>query len=385
MKKILYVRSAPFDLNPNSYNCQEIGMGKAFVRLGYNFDFVAFKSKDQKEYTFFEQNGCKARIIEKPRLRVFRWGINTSICNKDFLSQYDYIISSEYYQLMTYLLSRKVDNVFMYSGPYYNLFFLKFISPIYDLLCTKSIDKKIKVKFVKSVLAKEFLEHKGYHNVVNVGVGLDATRFFEENHVEEETAKVMDFMTKNKCILYVGSLSDRKNLPFMIQLYKRVYAKDPSVKFVMIGKSVINPLLKLVGKKDEDYEKKAFASLTEEEKAGILRIHGIKNPQLKYIYPLAKAFILPSKKEIFGMVLLEAMYLGAPVITSRNGGSLTLIQNGVNGYIIDEFNTDVWCERIFPLINNESLKERISNNAKETISKEYLWDAVVKRMSSHMI
>ena len=101
--KVLFVRTPCGDLNPNTYNNQQIGMGKAFCRMGYDFDFITFKKKDQKEWTFFEYNGCKARWIEKPRKRVFRWGINMSIVDREFLSQYDFVLSQEYYQIMTYL------------------------------------------------------------------------------------------------------------------------------------------------------------------------------------------------------------------------------------------------------------------------------------------
>lgn len=55
------------------------------------------------------------------------------------------------------------------------------------------------------------------------------------------------------------------------------------------------------------------------------------------IYQASDAFLLPTRYEIFGMVLLEAMYYGLPVFTTYNGGSSTLINNE-NGIIIE--NTD---------------------------------------------
>ena len=69
-KKILMVRSNPYDFNPNSYNVQEVGLGKAFCHLGYDYDYITFKKHDQKEWIFYEENGHIARWIEKPRLRV---------------------------------------------------------------------------------------------------------------------------------------------------------------------------------------------------------------------------------------------------------------------------------------------------------------------------
>ena len=382
-KKILIIRNTPYDANPSNYNLQEVGIGKAFCRLGYDYDYICFKKENQKEWTYYEHNSCKARYIEKPRTRFMRWGINTSILNKDFLSQYDIIISREYYQIMTYLLAKRVKNVHMYSGPYYNLFMFKWFSPIYDRLFTKSIDKNIRCKFVKSVLAKDFMEQKGYHNVINVGVGLDFERFEKETEIKPETLHIMDFMKKHRCILYVGALSDRKNYPFLLKVYQKIIEKEPDIKFVMIGRSKIGPFSKLFGKKDGDYAKVYDKQLPSYVQKGILHIEKIENPQLKYIYPLAKAFLLPSKLEIFGMVLLEAMYFGAPVISSRNGGSMTLLKNGT-GRIIEDFDVDKWAAAVlFYLYNPKQVQEMI-NKAHHMIVEHYNWDTIARKMLMHI-
>ena len=158
--KILFVRTVPYDINPNTYNIQGFGLGKAFCKLGFDFDYLYLSKKGESEYILYEENGHRVKVISKPRIRLFRTGICKEICNKRFLQQYDFVISNEYDEYMTYALSKASDNVVMYSGPYYNLFYLPFMSPIYDVLFTKSINKNIKHKFVKSILAKEFMEKK---------------------------------------------------------------------------------------------------------------------------------------------------------------------------------------------------------------------------------
>ncbi len=380
-KRILYVRSGPFELNVNSYNVQELGLGKAFCRLGYDFDFVTFKKENFKEWVFFEQNGCKAKCIEMPRFRLFRWGINMSICTKSFLKQYDYVIGSEYMQIMTFLLSRNADKMFIYNGPYYNLFMFKCFSPIYDLLFTNRIKMNTEHIFAKSNLAKNFLESKTYKNVTTVGVGLDTERFEKEIPVCDETQKLIDYMRNNDCILYVGSLSERKNFPFLLEVYKKILEKRKNTKFVIIGKSVINPYMKLIGKKDSDYERMCLEKFDESVKSGIYRLQKIDNTQLKYIYPLAKAFLLPSKQEIFGMVLLEAMYFGAPIVTSSNGGSETLIRERNSGQIVD-FNEDDWATAVLKYLENEPFAKAVCLEAHRIVAEEYNWNMIAKKMSA---
>ena len=97
--KILLVRATPGDLDIKGYNVQQLGLGKAFCHLGYDYDFITFKKNAPRdEFVFYEENECKARCLEKPRKRFMRWGINRDIANPSFLEQYDMIICQEYYQ-----------------------------------------------------------------------------------------------------------------------------------------------------------------------------------------------------------------------------------------------------------------------------------------------
>ena len=380
--KVLVVRSTATDLDIKGYNVQQVGLGKAFVDKGYDYDFITFKKdkQDRKTFVFYENNGCKAQCIEKPRFRFLRWGINTEICKKEFLDNYDLIICQEYYQLQSYLIARNSKNVALYSGPYYNMFLPKWFSPIYDWIVGPQLNNLVKVKFVKSVLAENFLKKKGYKNLYNIGVALDTERFHDVR-MEPSTQELADFMKNNVCMLYVGALSDRKNYPFMIDLYNYLLSLHPSLKFVVIGKSRISFWHKLLGRKDEDYEKSFESRLSPEAKKGIHRVERIANPQLKYIYPLSKVFILPSKLEIFGMVLLEAMYLGAPVVSSSNGGSLTLMDDTDKfGQIVDDFDVRKWSEAVMRFINDKKYAVQVSANSKHLIGEYYNWNHISGRM-----
>ena len=380
MKNILLVRATPNDLDINAYNVQQVGIGKSLVNKGYNYDFITFKKNaPRKETVFYEKDGCRAKCIELPRIRVLRWGINTDICKKEFLDKYDLIICQEYYQLETYLISCKSNRVAMYTGPYYNMFLPKCFSPIYDFLFTKRINRQIKHKFVKSVLAYDFMEKKGYTGLTNVGVALDTSRFVDVE-ILPETKQLIDFMKNNKCLLYVGSLIERKNYPFLLETYKKMLQRDPDVKLVLIGKSKVSGVEKYLGKKDSEYAAKYDKNLTEKEKAGIYHLERLANPQLRYIYPLAKAFLLPSIQEIFGMVLLEAMYFGAPVVSSRNGGSLTLMADGECGQIVDEFDAEKWCDAISKYLDDPQYAKSVVEAAMNKVKEECTWDVITQKM-----
>jgi len=385
MKRILLVRSTPNDLDISGYNVQQIGLGKAFVDLGYCFDFITFKKNKNacKEFVFYTNGECKATCIEKPRKRFFRWGINTDIAQKNYLDKYDIIICQEYYQIESYLISKKSKNVVLYSGPYYNMFMPKWLSPIYDWIIGPKLNRNVKQIFVKSKLAEDFLRLKGYEHIQNIGVALDTDRFEEETEIEKDTKKLISFMESNRCILYVGALSERKNYPFLLKTYQELLKHAPDVKFVIIGKSSVSALAKLTGTKDDEYANKYNSLLPKYVKDGIYHLERLPNSQLKYIYPLAKAFLLPSKLEIFGMVLLEAMFLKTPVITSRNGGSTTLIEGKETGQIINQFETSCWVKAILKYLNNQEYTTTVKENAHRLVKNEYNWNVLAKKILNH--
>lgn len=365
--KILYIKNSSSKFNLNTYNVQAIGLGKAFCQLGFDYDFMFFSKKNSlvKEKRI---NGHTFRILEKKGIRFFRSEYCRSVLNNRFLSNYDIVISTEYGQIMTYCLSRVAKNIVMYSGPYYNLFKFPFVSPIYDLFFNKSINKNCKAKFVKSSLAKKYLEEKGFNNLYNIGVGLDTERFDENTCINDETKTIQLFMQNNPCLLYVGSLSKRKNFPFLLKVYQQVVRIHPEIKLVIIGKG------------NDHFVNRCLKHIDESARNGILRVQSVDNPQLKFLYPLAKAFLLPSKQEIFGMVILESMYLGAPVITSNNGGSSTLIEGQNTGIIIHDFEVNHWVDAIEKILTDSVDTKEMISLAHDLVKTKYSWLNLAKEM-----
>ena len=370
--KILYVKNSSSKVNLNTYNVQALGLGRAFCRQGFDYDFIYFSNTEK---TILEENinGHKLQVISKKGTRLLRSYVCNEVLDRGFLESYDIVISTEYGQIMTYLLSKNATNVVMYSGPYYNLFKIPFISPIYDKIFTKSINSNCSNKFVKSELAKEYLEKKGYTDLINIGVGLDTTRFDKDISITPQTNQIERFMRNNRCILYVGALSDRKNFSFMLEVYEEVLKTHPDMKFVLIGKG------------NKQYVESVLSKVSEKVRNGLLRVDSIDNEQLKFIYPLAKAFLLPSKLEIFGMVLLEAMYLGAPVITSWNGGSSTLISGKETGQIVRIFDAKLWANAVIKYVDNDEYTSNVTTNARELVSKVYNWDNLAEIILNHTI
>lgn len=129
---------------------------------------------------------------------------------------------------------------------------------------------------------------------------------------------------KTPYILFVGRLSEEKNLFSLIEL-ARIFVLDR-----------LNYRIKIIGEGDE-YD--SLNSLINKESLPI-DLEGAKNwDQLSIIYKSASAFILPSLNETWGMVANEALEMGVPVICSSACGCADdLVINDINGLVLKNFN-----------------------------------------------
>ena len=97
---------------------------------------------------------------------------------------------------------------------------------------------------------------------------------------------------------------------------------------------------------------------------------------LGYVYKQCDVFLLPTIYEIFGMVLLEAMYYSVPVVSTLNGGSDLIIRDKENGYIEENNDLQKWVERIRYIFNHPDEARLIGYKAHKTISEKFTWDAL---------
>lgn len=366
IKKILYVRNGPYKVNPNLYNLQEIGFCKVLCNKGFNCDIIYY-SDENKDECIYEYEGRKVNLLWRKGYKLLRTGLYPSLLKESFVNRYDFIVTTEYSQIMSLLWTKFKPKVVLYNGPYYNLFKIPALERIYDFLFVNKLAKRLDKVFTKSNLAKKYLEDKGFSNVETLGVGLDTTTFNSVKEVPDNVKEIEDFMKNNRCILYVGSLEQRKNFDFTLNVFEAVKKEKNEIKLVVVGK----------GKKE--YVNRCFNSISKEVYKDILHIEKIDNRYLQYLYKNTEVFILPSSLEIFGMVLLEAMYFGAPTITTVNGGSTTLIKNMENGIIMDGFHIEKWTKMIVHMLEDENYRNRISNNAKKTIDDNFTWEKISEK------
>lgn len=143
-------------------------------------------------------------------------------------------------------------------------------------------------------------------------------------------------------LIYVGSLIQRKGLDLLLPALAQT---SEDIRLVIVGEGQEKPLLEQQMKKLNLTERVEFKGYVEGE-------------ALRRLYMESDAFILPTREDCFGLVLLEAMCASLPVISSKYAdGARDLIEEGKNGYIVDPEDTDAFAKTIERLFTEGNLAE----------------------------
>ncbi|QGX45344.1 glycosyltransferase family 4 protein [Streptococcus equinus] len=352
--KILIFRTCSTNININNYNIQEIGLAKALVDSGNTCDIIFYTSKEER----VERISYKDKEIKIYWIKGLNF-LHNGIYNFDKIlkitNNYDVIQCSDYNQIATYVMLKKsLKPVVIYHGPYNNKFRWKtnMVDCLFDTIFLKKMLKLNPLIICKSKLAKDSLKDKGFKNLTCIPVGLDISRF------EKKQSDKLNSNSNNQILLYIGQIAKRRSIDFLLDLEKEYKKKNPNSKLVMIGN----------GKRS--FCKHVEKRIQNEALSGNVEwIRKLPQEELCKYYNSATAFLLPSKYEIFGMVLLEANYFNLPILSTLNGGSSSIIQNSSDGYIIDNFNIDEWISKLDLVSSNGCSKSEFKNTWNDRVGE----------------
>jgi len=100
---------------------------------------------------------------------------------------------------------------------------------------------------------------------------------------------------------------------------------------------------------------------------------------LPYYYSAATVVVVPSHYESFGMVALEAMACGTPVVASDVGGLAYLVKDGSTGFTVPVGDPYALADRLTQLLIDQELRTRMGQQA-AVYAREYAWDIIVGRI-----
>jgi D-inositol-3-phosphate glycosyltransferase len=196
--------------------------------------------------------------------------------------------------------------------------------------------------------------------------GVDTDLFCPMNQAE---AKAALGLGPGPLLLYVGRLTPIKGLETLLEAVA-LLAMDRKLRLLAVGGDADEPQ-----NGHPAWLRQRVATLGLEEAVRFLGAQ--PQERLRLFYAAAQLTVMPSYYESFGMVALEAMACGKPVIASRVGGLITTVQDGVTGYLVPEGNPRALASTIAALLDNRELRARLGREAQRW-AVQYRWSRVAE-------
>ena len=187
------------------------------------------------------------------------------------------------------------------------------------------------------------------------------------NQIEsKETLQIKN----NLVILFVGRIEPFKGIDLLIESISNVEKiRSGEAKLFIAGRWT-----------DRQYLDSITAKIKGLNLSNAVNFLGpIKHNQMPLYYNAADLTVIPSFHESCGLVALESMACGTPVIAAQTGGLVENILDGVTGYLISSRSSKLYAEKIDVLLSQNSLRLKMGFNGVEKV-KNMSWDLVSKKM-----
>ncbi|HEV8077986.1 MAG TPA: glycosyltransferase, partial [Marinobacter sp.] len=215
----------------------------------------------------------------------------------------------------------------------------------------KRFANKCDTVIVPTYSIEEYLRMIGVKTPVYVQpTGIEYERFQAVNPADVHKLREHLGLKREKVLVSVSRLSNEKNIDFMINGMHELRRKTAvAFHFVMVG----------AGHQRERLQQKI-------DSLGLQRhitLAGSVEPEaMATWYHLGDIFVFASKSETQGMVILEAMAAGLPVVAVRSSGIDDVVRQGFNGFKTPE-KQGLWCERIQQLLEQDELRQKLAEQA----------------------
>jgi len=211
--------------------------------------------------------------------------------------------------------------------------------------------------------------------VISPGVDTGHFRPIPMAHAKERIG-----LCEDRCIiLFVGRIEPLKGIDNLLRAIARVVGRRPELREWLCVPIIGGDLDRV----HEDDEMVRLQELREELGIGdIVTFLGARDQDmLPYYYSAAEMVVMPSDYESFGMVALEAMACGTPVIASDVGGLAFLVKHGRTGYHVPARDPAALAAKITRLLADEGLRRRIGQRAARW-AQVYAWPRIAGRIEA---
>ena len=191
--------------------------------------------------------------------------------------------------------------------------------------------------------------------IVVIPIGVDTDKFYP-----------LDNSNKIPCsLLYIGRIDKRKGIDFLINAMPAVTRKLPQATLFVGG----------TGKDAAKLKERVKAAGIEKN---VKFLGFIAEEKLNIWYNKVQCVVVPSMFEGFGLTAIESMAAGTCLIATNVDSLKNIVDDGVDGYLVDYGDIESLSSRIIYLLNDPSERNKICRRAKEKVETVFNWDRIMK-------
>ncbi|HLQ34745.1 MAG TPA: glycosyltransferase [Chloroflexota bacterium] len=226
---------------------------------------------------------------------------------------------------------------------------------------------------------QDIIRHYGVapHRITVIPPGLDLRLF---HPLDREIAKQQLALEGKRVLLFVGRMDRIKGVETLLHAAANLLAGDPNLRLTVL---IVGGDRQVRVIDDAGRELLRLRALVEE--LGLRRVVKFVGPreqhQLPAHYAAADVCVVPSYAESFGMVALEAMACGTPVVASSVGGLNSTIVDGVTGFVVPSSRPEEFARRIRQVLDSPELRDRLGSAAVQAASR-YRWPGVARQLEA---
>jgi glycosyltransferase involved in cell wall biosynthesis len=167
--------------------------------------------------------------------------------------------------------------------------------------------------------------------------------------------------------LFAGRLSHGKGIDILL-------------KSVNILKSKLKDFAVIISGQDFGFKNDLLKIINNEDLNNVYIYEDLNIDELKYLYKISDLFVLPSRYEAFGIVMIEAMAFSTPVIAMNNSAIPYLIKPYETGLLFNNEDYFDLSEKIIQLIDSKDLQSKVIDNCYEMIQSDFTWKNTIKKL-----
>jgi glycosyltransferase involved in cell wall biosynthesis len=339
----------------------ELFIEKTLPYLKKHFEVTVFsiadsQLKNNRDYVYIQNNDLKRVLFSIKHLKDGRW---------NYIHQVGLILAKGDFDLCHFFLPNQIiylkENFkfdFNYSLHFQNDHYHHMPKKILNSILENS--KKIIVcsQYIKKVIQKNGFYSKKIHVVYN---GVDLTRY-QQNKLSSRHPK-----NKNFTFIFSGRIVPEKGIKELILAFIHLNQIYPDTRLVILGPT------------ENTKEHKTFYLSLRKLVQNNPHIHWvgfIQPDRLPAYYAQADVFVGPSLwQEPLGIVFLEALASGLPIITTRQGGIPEIVKNNINGYTfkVSKTNSEFLIRKLLikAFQNKKNLSKIEKNNLKKAMNFDW--------------